>query len=251
MMPIRTAATAILIGFVVLGCQSTVLPDGTGNTAREAETPEMETVYGFADYPIYETLGEAVREADFVGVVEHISSRDELLYPIIDDCADPEVNPQVGQRIKQKELDEAANPGTLATVRVVESYKGDIEPGRLIEVWQPGGVKDGVLYLIEGSVRLTEVTNGKRIMLFARYSSYSGQFGLINQDVGLFVADSDRLEPVRSERTIVQSPFEATLDLVTQAVAGDAAARKAGKVPVEPPEKCPLLERYPWPGQAG
>lgn len=110
------------------------------------DTPE---VVGYAgDYPSYSSVEDLCNEAEIVALVSPLGS-DVREVDVAGPAGDTEAeNPSLG-------VDDSAGGGkptpvlivqTITTVRVDAVFKGDIKPGSELEVGQPGGVLEDVIY---------------------------------------------------------------------------------------------------------
>ena len=98
----------------------------------QSKTPEK-TVTISADYPGYDSLEALTDRADLIvqGTVK------EMQYKQIDISLG-------------KGSDDSPSPYTVYTLTIDEVFKGDGNVGETIEVKVPGGIFDGVAYVIEG-----------------------------------------------------------------------------------------------------
>lgn len=159
--------------------------------------PTNESVVMSADYPAYDTLGDATGAAALVIEGEFISSTVELLYPDIVDTGDETTNPQQGVELSEADREAMAVVTTVSEVRVTEVLKGDAAVGDVIKVSQLGGTSDGVTFEDDTTTLLSSV-QAPRVMLFLSDVG-GGTFDLINPAQGLYSVKGDQVEPVAPE----------------------------------------------------
>lgn len=174
----------------------------TGGGACSAEPP---IVLGGGEYTHYSSA-ELIAECELIvhGMVE--STRVEEWKPTISDNPDPTLNPQAG--LSPEELAELPTfVVTVVTVRVIETIKGDVAPGELIEVYQMGGLHKGVRYVEYGTAMMTaDRKNGYLLFLNEHPGS---PYGLPNPQQALFLVDDNGgLEAVGGELSLPFSSIE-------------------------------------------
>ena len=97
------------------------------------------------DWPYYGSPSAAMNAANVVVTVQYIDSRTDTTYPIASDSTDPILNPQAGISVTQGS-EEAGLDVVTSRVAVLTSIKGELEPGLVIEVSQPGTKFLGISY---------------------------------------------------------------------------------------------------------
>lgn len=119
----------------------------------QSKTPEK-TVTISADYPGYDSLEALTDRADLIvqGTVK------EMQYKQIDISLG-------------KGSDDSPSPYTVYTVAVDEVFKGDGNVGETVEVKVPGGIFDGVAYVIEGMDSPLLETDQSYVLFLATYEN--------------------------------------------------------------------------------
>lgn len=142
-----------------------------------------------SDYQSFGSAAELIAEAELIihGVVKATRVEEQPRFAESTDD-DPARNPPAGTRAE--ELNRL--PGfvvTIATVSVVETFKGPVEAGSEVEVLQMGGRRDGVLYRGKATTMLsTEEKNGYVLFL----NSYGGTaYQLPNPRQAMFIVSDD------------------------------------------------------------
>lgn len=154
--PRRSGLATVILAALALGLA------GCGSGTNEATT-ETESAGGessipmMADYPSYSSAEEVVSTSTVIVQVEVLSTREEVMYPDVATTGDPEENPQAGLDPDEIDMQGLGVPVTIATVEVLETFKGDVAVGDELEITQSGGTMDGLSYVETSTVLLKDV----------------------------------------------------------------------------------------------
>lgn len=158
-----------------------------------------------ADYPSYDSVKSLGSVADLIVEVTLGEPRNGVLLPQYEGD-DPALNPAAGAK-EQPDPKQGAVPITLFDASVIDVFRGDAAPGEMIQVMQPGGVQDGVHYVVEGMTRLKA---GSTVLLFL--STYpDSPASILGGDVGAFVAGDDGFASLAGELVVTEADLESFL----------------------------------------
>ena len=119
------ATTGVALSLWVVACSS---PESSSRTEV------------MADYPFYASAEALVEEADLVVIGTAVASREDTSFPSYEGD-DPQEKPRAGmeQETTDDELQAAAVPVTVSTIRIDEVVVGTAVTGGLIEISQVTG----------------------------------------------------------------------------------------------------------------
>ncbi len=158
---------------IVVCCSIMTTLIGCSIQNANVEQKEKSTVQVSVDYPYYPNLDALTEKADLIIEGTVLDSRIE----------------EIDTRVKINEKDEILNPGgdevfspvfiyTVYTIKVSDSYKGNVKPGETIEIKQLGGegetvyIKDvGEVYIENVEENVKFVKNKKYILFLSAYES--------------------------------------------------------------------------------
>ena len=169
----------VSLGVSVLGgCTS---PPGLDDTPI---APGEETAYTWGDYYLFESLSEILDSAEIVALVRPQSYRYEVYQPPEITDPDPRVNPMAG--MPDPVYTPPPSPFTATSVEVLEVWMGELAPGATIDIYQYGGILDGVVFLEQDVPALKDYMDRDLVVLLNKvddsdtdwYSLTSGQQGL-------------------------------------------------------------------------
>ncbi|MDR1432047.1 MAG: hypothetical protein LBI99_07990 [Propionibacteriaceae bacterium] len=190
-------ASTVLLALPLSGC---------GASEQEVPTP-TKTIVSHGDFIEYLSLEKSVEAADAVIFGTWVDSREELLFPIMDDEQDPAKNPQAGVELTEEELLDSANPVTISTIKITKVLKGKLAAGGTIDVRQFGGVKDGVRHADSDTTLLKE-SKSKNLLLLLTYWAEEDDFTPLNPIEGAWAVSGDKIaclseaEPVFSIKSL-------------------------------------------------
>jgi len=163
---------------IIIICIAVILTS-FGCSTQEADVKQDVRVS--VDYPHYSSIGILAEKADLVIEGTIIDSRVE----------------EIDTRIRTNIENEQLNPGgeipsskhiyTVYTIKISNSYKGNVKPGDTIEVKQIGGETETIVYTVEGSVKLA--SNEKYVMFLSTCENTPPSF-LNSTQSSYFITDS-------------------------------------------------------------
>lgn len=150
-----------------------------------------------ADYPAYDSVKSLASAADLIVEVSLGESSSEVLLPQYEGD-DPALNPYAGTK-ETPDPSEGAVPITVFEATVLDVYRGDVKTEDVIKVMQPGGLSNGVDYVVEGVTRLQ---SGATVLLFLGTYADSPA-SVLGGDVGAFIVEGEGFVSIASDGLVV------------------------------------------------
>jgi hypothetical protein len=186
----------VLIGAVALAAVA-VGSVGCAGTSGEGRA----VVEYAADYPAYDTAKQIVQASELIVRGVTVGQRVEQMRPEISTEGDPAANPQAGLSAEEAERVPPVIV-TISTVRVVETIKGSVRPGELVEVSQLGGEFQGTKYA-EADTRLLSTTDTAEYVLLLAGHGPGKPYDLLNPAQAMFKVEAgEQLNSVASEGSL-------------------------------------------------
>lgn len=187
-----------------------------GSLPSSKTSSDPATMIMAADYPTYDTLADAVNEADVVVRGSFVHSAADVLLPDVSPTdGDAQTNPQFGVVPSADALEDLRVPITTSTLEVSEVLKGSLKPGQDIQVSQLGGELDGVRYREASTTLLADASGDEFLLLLSQHND--GTYDMINADDGGWVVEGESLTGLNGQSTT--APFSKTsLPSLSQAI---------------------------------
>lgn len=125
---------------------------------------EKTTVITRADYPYYEDESAIYEKASLVIRGKIIDKRMEYMSQVIELTKEQKDDPQLNPG---GDVDEEKEMVTIYKVKIIDSFKGDVVKGDVVEIKQFGGETKDTIYIEEGAPQISQ--NGEYIMFLESY----------------------------------------------------------------------------------
>lgn len=146
-----------LVIFIYCGIVSTLIGCSIQNAQNlNVGQNEKLSVQVSADYPYYSSIDALTKKADLIIAGTVLDSRVE----------------EIDTRIKNPDGDDIPSSKdvyTVYTIKVSDSYKGNVKPGEIIEFKQIGGEGKNKVYVVEDNVKFDK--NKKYVLFLSTYEN--------------------------------------------------------------------------------
>lgn len=192
---IRLLLTLVCCGVMIssIGCAS----QNVG-----AEQKEKTTVQIYASYPYYTSI-------------DHLSERADLIIEGIIMGSSVE---EIDISSKKRDTKSVKDIYTVYKIKVTQCYKGDVQPGEIVEIKQLGGETETIRYVCEDHAKFS--VNNKYIMFLETYENFpasllnpiQSSYGIVSDalDKEMIISTSDKndLTLTMSDLEIIKSKNE-------------------------------------------